>query len=208
MSDFITMVNRIAAELRRSNLATEIKAAINDAIDEAAKTRFYFNEMHLSFVTVPGTEYYPDLGLVEIDDAWYYQNNVPNGQKERLYVVNQIDANNERIGNAMGGQMDWISRYGGQLRIRPVPTVAWTVYVDGYGKLTPSPLVADDDTNAWMVDGEKYIRALAKRNLLRDVVRDYAEAGTLEKIAESYKQDLEEETSLKSSTGVIRSTQF
>lgn len=38
MSDFITMVTRIVTELRRSNLVTETKAAINDAIEEAAKT--------------------------------------------------------------------------------------------------------------------------------------------------------------------------
>lgn len=208
MSDFITMVTRIVTELRRSNLVTETKAAINDAIEEAAKTRFYFNEMHLSFVTVPGTEYYDDLGLVEIDDAWYFQNDVVDGQKERLYVISQIDTDNERIGNAIGGQMDEISRFGGQIRIRPIPTVAWNIYLDGYGKLTPSPLVNDLDTNAWMTTGEKYIRALAKSYLLRDVVRDYGEAGTLEKIANKYHDDLLEETNLKLGTGRLRGTQF
>lgn len=164
--------------------------------------------MHLSFVTVPGTEYYDDLGLVEIDDAWYFQNDVVDGQKERLYVISQIDTDNERIGNAIGGQMDEISRFGGQIRIRPIPTVAWNIYLDGYGKLTPSPLVNDLDTNAWMTTGEKYIRALAKSYLLRDVVRDYGEAGTLEKIANKYHDDLLEETNLKLGTGRLRGTQF
>lgn len=208
MSDFITMVNRIAAELRRSNLTANIKNAVNDAIDEAAKSRFWFNEMHVNFNTVIGQEYYSDLGIVEIDDAWYYQNNVANGQKERLYAVSQLTANDERIGNALGGQMDWIARYGGQIRIRPVPTVAWTVYVDGYGKLSPSPLVNDADTNAWMTTGEKYVRALAKAYLLRDVIRDYGEAATLEAVAEDLKNQLLEETALKSGTGCIASTQF
>src|SRR5262245_33892525 len=134
------MVNRIATELRRSNITDSIKAAINDAIDEAAKTRFYFNEMHTSFVTVPGTEYYNDLGLVELDDAWYFQNNVVDGQKMRLYDIGQAEMDNLRIGNALGGQMDNIARFGGQIRFAPIPTVAWTVYLDGYGKLTPAPL--------------------------------------------------------------------
>jgi hypothetical protein len=208
VSNFITMVNRIAVELRRSNLTDNIKSAINDAIAEAAKLRFYFNEMHSSFVTVPGQEYYPDLSLVELDDAWYYVNNIVDGQKERIYVQGQLAANDYRIGNATGGQLESLSRYGGQLRLQPVPTSVVTIYLDGYGKLLPSPLVADADTNAWMTDGELYIRSLAKRNVLRDVVRDYGEATILESIAEDYKGQLIEDTTLRSATGSIRSTQF
>lgn len=208
MGTFIEMVNRIAAELRRSNIPNDIKNAINDAIAEAAKTRFYFNEMHRSFDTVPGVEYYDDMGLVELDDAWYYINNVPNGQKERLYVEGQLAANDYRIGNATGGQLQTISRYGGQVRIQPVPTSVITIYLDGYGKLDPTPLVADADTNAWLSEGERYIRALAKHVVLRDVVRDYGEATALEAIAEDYKDKLISDTNLRASTGCIRSTAF
>lgn len=208
MATFIQTITRIAAELRRSNLTAEIKNAINDAITEGAKNRFYFNEMHLSFPTVNGTEYYPDLGVVELDDAWYYLNGVPNGQKERLYLESQFDANDYRIGNAMGGQLQTVSRYGGQLRIQPVPTSVNTIYIDGYGKLTPNPLVADGDTNAWLVDGERYIRALAKSIILQDVIRDYGEARAMAVIAEDRRSELEQETTLKSETGVVRSTQF
>lgn len=208
MATFSEIITRIAAELRRSNLTDEIKNAINDAITEGAKNRFYFNEMHLSFPTVNGTEYYPDLGVVELDDAWYYLNEVPNGQKERLYLESQLDANDYRIGNAMGGQLQTLSRYGGQLRIQPVPTSVVTIYLDGYGKLTPSPLVADADTNNWLLDGERYIRALAKSIILQDVIRDYGEARALAVIAEDRRSELEQETVLKSTNDRIRSTQF
>lgn len=208
MSDFITMVNRIAVELRRANISDAIKNAINDAISEAAKSRFYFNEMHQSFPTVIGQEYYPDLGLVELDDAWYYINNIPDGQKWRINVVGQLAANDYRIGNATGGQLDTLSRYGGQVRLQPVPTSVLTIYLDGYGKLSPAPLVNDADTNAWLGEGELYIRALAKRNVLRDIVRDYGEATALEAVAEDYKQQLIDDTNLRAGTGCIRSTQF
>lgn len=208
MSTFLEIKDRIAADLRRSNLATQIGQAVNDAIAEAARTRFYFNEMHTSFVTVPGQEYYPDLGLVELDDVWYYINNIVDGQKERLYIENQLDANDLRIGNALGGQLQSISRYGGQLRIQPVPTSIVTIYLDGFGKLTPNPLVADGDTNAWLTEGELYIRFLAKRNVVRDVVRDYGEARLIEAIAEDYKSILEGDTAERSTTDRIASTQF
>lgn len=208
MATFLETATRIAAELRRSNLLPEIKQAVNDAITEAAKNRFYFNEMHVSFVTVPGTEYYPDLGLVEFDDAWFYMNGVVNGQKERLYIRSQLDANDDRIGNALGGQLETISRYGGQVRVQPVPSNVATIYLDGYGKLTPNPLVADGDTNAWLTDGERYIRTLAKSILLADIVRDFGEARTLAALAEDRRSELEIETTLKNSDNRLRSTSF
>ncbi len=208
MSTFIIMINRIAAELRRSNITAEIKNGINDAITEAAKTRFYFNEMHVSFPTVVGQEYYSDMGLIELDDVWFFQNGTVNGQKERIHLSNQLDANDYRIGNAQGGQLDGISRYGGQLRIRPVPTSVQTIYLDGYGKLIPNPLVADADTNAWLTEGELYIRALAKRNVLRDVIRDYGEARVADAIAEDYKDMLISDTAMRSGGDDIRPTQW
>lgn len=206
--DFVTMQTRIASELRRSNILDNIKNAINDAIEEAAKTRFYFNEQHVSFPTVIGQEYYDDLGVVEIDDAWYFLNNIADGQKERLYVRSQIDADNERIGNQISGQLRDISRFGQKFRLRPVPTSITTIYVDGYGKLSPSPLVNDADTNAWMTEAEKYIRALSKSYVLRDVIRDYGEAATMEVVAEGLKKQLEEQTTLHNATGELTPTRF
>jgi hypothetical protein len=208
VATFLETKTRISTELRRANLLTEIGQAINDAIDEAAKNRFYFNEMHTSFPTVIGQEYYPDLGLVELDDVWYYLNGVVGGQKERLYLENQLDANDLRIGNAIGGQLQSISRYGGQLRIQPIPTSVQTIYLDGYGKLTPAPLTADGHTNAFLVDAERYIRALAKRILFQDIIRDYGEARVYATLAEDYRQQLEIDTTLKSTTDTIRSTEF
>lgn len=204
MSTFLEMVTKIAGDLRRSNLTTEIKAAINDAITEAAKQRFYFNEMHTSFVTVPTTEYYPDMGLVEIDAVWYLSGT----SRYDLNIINQIDANYLSGGNPIGGALLEVARYGGQLRLSPIPNAITTVYLDGYGKLLPNPLVADADTNAWLTEGELYIRALAKRNVFRDVVRDYGEARVLESISEDYRSMLENDTNLRSTTGTIRSTKF
>lgn len=208
MSTFKIMTDRIMAELRRSNLAPEVRNAINDAITEGARTRFYFNEMHTSFATVPGTEYYDDMGLVELDDVWFFRNEVLNGQKEQLVISNQLDANDYRVGNALGGELDGISRYGGKFRLRPVPSTVQTIYLDGYGKLSPAPLVEDEDTNAWMTEGELYIRALAKRNLFRDVIRDYGEARVLDAIAEDYKTLLEIDTNTRIGGDTIRATQW
>jgi hypothetical protein len=206
MTDFITMVNRIAVEIRRSNMIPEIKNAINDAIAEEAKYRLYLNEMRgITFDTVPGQEYYPDMGLVEIDSFYYYYPN--STTRFSLYPHSQFAANID--GNlTIGGQITDYARYGEELRLYPVPNTVRAVYLDGFGKLTPWPLVNDTDTNAWMTTGERLIRASAKAILLKDVIRDYGEATALESIAADFRRSLEHETTMRSSSGGVVSTQW
>jgi hypothetical protein len=202
---FLDMYTRITTELRRSNAVTDVKQAINDAIFEAAQERFYFNETtDTSFNTVNGQEFYPDLGLVELDAIWYFNGT----SRYNLKLVNNNILDDAAEGNVLGGQLMYLSHTAGQFRLYPIPTLVTAVHVSGYGKLTPYPLVNDADTNAWMVDGELFIRALAKRNFFRDVVRDYGEARVYDTIAEDYKEILAQRTAIKSSTGTIRSTQF
>lgn len=202
---FIDMVSRIATELRRSNMTTEIKFAINDAIAEAAKARFYFNEMRgVTFNTVIGQEYYSDQGLVEIDTLYYVQG----GTRYNLYPENNLEADMRADGNQVSGQLTSYSRQGQSLRLYPLPTAILPIYADGYGKLAPWPLTADADANEWMVSGERLVRAKAKAILLKDVLRDYGEATALEAIAGDYEATLAGETNQRFSTGTLRPTQW
>lgn len=205
MTTFAIMTARIASELRRSNLDAEIKAAINDAIFEAGKTRFYFNEQKgVTFNTVIGTEYYSDLNMVDIDAAYY----LIGSTRYNLYPWSQLQADRAAEGNVINGQLQNYARYGQQIRLYPLPSAVTAIYLDGFGRLTPYPLVADGDTNAWMTEGEKYIRALAKSYLLRDVIRDMSEAAIYEALAEDRKLDLIEQNAPRQGTGILRPTQF
>lgn len=206
MSDFITMVNRITTELRRSNLTAEAKNAVNDAIGHAASDRFYFNEMRgVVFTTIAGQEYYNDQGLVEIDVMWY---SLSGGARYNMDLVSNADADDNASGSIYSGQVQSYSRQGGGVRLFPIPNAIVTIYADGFGKLLPNPLVNDADTNNWLSEGERYIRALAKAMLLKDVIRDYGEATVLEAIAEDHKLALLEKTTMRAATGTIRPTQF
>ena len=205
MTDFITMVNRIALELRRSNMTDQIKNAINDAIAEEAKYRLYINEMYgVPFQTAIGWASYPDLGVSEIDSMYY----VLNGVRSEIYPGSQLAANRLAEGNVITGFPENYSRYGEQIIFDPVPNMVLDVYIDGYGKLDPWPLVADTATNAWMTTGERLIRASAKAILLKDIVRDYGEAAALEGIAADFRRALEHETTLRSTTNSVVSTQW
>jgi hypothetical protein len=207
VATFIETVTRIASELNRSNITADIKNAINDAIAEAATTRFYFNEMRgLTFNTVALQEYYPDLGIVEFDAVWYFQ-----GVNSRRNVeeISNLDMDRWAEGSVIGGQLTEFSRYGQEIRLYPIPSTVQTIYMSGYGKLTPSPLVNDGDTNAWLTDGERYIRALAKRNVLQNKIRDFSEAAVQDAIANDYKDNLTEASALRAmGAGSMTPTQF
>lgn len=206
MVDFITEVTRVGREINRSNLVEDIKLALNDAIKEAASTRYYFNEMlGITFPTVPGQEYYPDLGVTEIDMMWYNDGIA----RRNIEKESQADADDRAEGNAIqGSQIRTYARAASQLRLYPIPNAVYTINMDGYGRLTPNPLVQDTDTNNWLVEGEMYIRALTKRNVLRDRVRDMKEAAVFDAVAEDYKRIIIDATVLRISTGTIRPTQF
>lgn len=203
--DFITLATRITTELRRSNLLTEAKAAVNDAILEASGTRFWFNEMRgVTFLTVIGQEYYPDLGLTEIDVMWWL-----NGSSRwNVDLDNNLNADRSAAGNVNTGPLSIYSRHDVSLRLYPIPSTIITVNLEGYGRLTPNPLVNDADANAWTTEGERYIRALAKSILLKDVVRDYSEAAVFEAIADDYKTELISQTALRIGTGELQGTLF
>lgn len=202
---FLDMYTRVTTELRRSNATDSAKQAINDAIAEAANDRLYFNEMpDVQFNTVNGQEYYPDLGFVGLDAIWYFNGT----SRYNAQLANNDDLDDAAEGSVIGGQLMYLSHTAGQFRLYPIPTSVIAVHISGYGRLTPYPLAVDTDTNAWLTDGEQYIRALAKRNFYRDIARDYGEARVYDAIAQDYKNILLERTAIMSSTGTIASTQF
>lgn len=205
MATFQETVARIAGEIRRTTIEASIKDAINDAIRKAAVNRLYVNQVRgQTFVTVPGQEYYPDLGLEGIDAFYYYVGS----SRYNVEVITNLRMDDLAFGNALGGQLMEYSRVGQSLRLYPIPSTIITLYLDGYGKLTPWPLVDGTDTSAWLSEGELYIRALAKFIVFRDTIRDYNEAAAYEAIAADELEDLMAKTAMRLGTGNIIPTEF
>lgn len=181
MSTFGTMKTRIASEILRSSWAdTFIANAINDAIDDYKFTRFLFNTARFKMATVADQEEYTvPTALTTTADAAL-------GTGETLL---EIDLFNVRWNNAAWvvtpttegwvetytttntrGQPQFYSWTGSKIRLTPIPDRAYDCYIVGLKGL--STLSASGDTNAWMVDGERLIRAAAKVRLYRDILRD------------------------------------
>ncbi len=172
--------------------ASHIPLAVNDAIKEAAKDRFWFNEVRgLSFSTVPGQIFYSyvdaaDLAyLSRIDAIWVIINN----QRRNLDPANALEINCWLDGETtLTGEPCSYARYNGGILLWMIPRQIWSVYIDGVTSF--DPLSYDTDTNAFIEQGERYIRALAKANLLEGVVRDFDQADRQWQMAEREKRNL------------------
>jgi hypothetical protein len=177
------MKTRIADDMVRDDLASQIANAINDAIELQEGERYKFNEKRYRILTVAAQEYYDLEGptlltsagaavedgelLLELDDITA----TVNSDAYRLCPRSQQWFNEHSLSTYTGQPCDY-TIYGQQLRIFPIPDAAYQLDLMGLARLGPNPLSADGDTNAWMTDGANLIRAQAKVLLYRDVVRD------------------------------------
>jgi len=183
MSTYAVMQSRIADDIVRDDLGSQIQNAINDAIELQEGERFAFNERRYTILTVDGTEYYDLSGatlltssgaavetgeaLLEVDDVVATINNQP----LRLCPRTQQWFNENQSSTYEGQPADY-TIYGQQLRIFPIPDGVYTLTLMGLARLGPNPLSNDSDTNGWMTDGASIIRAQAKILLYRDILRD------------------------------------
>lgn len=194
---------RIADELDRADLTSQIGLAIDDAITEAASNRFWFNEVRGLVVSlVAGQEFYgsDDLSALTEIDAVYLS---INGQRRNMYPASSYEFDQWRDGTAAQGEPYRWSRYGTSLRLYPTPSVAYTLVVDGVSRL---PALANDaQANGWTNEGEKLIRAIAKRELLANVIRDFEEAQAQQQLVTNALNELLGKNYDKSATGQMAS---
>lgn len=167
MADLATLKSRIALDLHRSDLTTQIAYAIADAVKHYQSAPLHFNEAIDTFSTVAGTEFYSSLTSVgSIDEVTA----TVNGRKVPLdeWTYGYMEA----IATTTSTQSQpWAwAWYAEQIRLYPVPDAAYTVTVS-YRKKYGVP-ASDSDSNVWTTEAEQLIRHTAKKYLCRDVTRD------------------------------------
>jgi hypothetical protein len=182
MTQLSVMRTKIADEITRSDLTSQITAAINDAIKLWEAERFHFNEKRYLINTVPSQEYYdivsPTLLTsagaavatgeepIEIDSITCTVSSFPYPLTPRTQQWFDL---NQSLPTQYTGQPDSYTIYGNQLRLFPIPDSAgsgvggaYPIRISCHARLGPNPLTADADTNAWMTEGEMLIREEAK----------------------------------------------
>lgn len=171
MATFQDMQNRIADELDRADLTSQIQKAIVSAVAFYERKRFYFIESSFTFNTVVGQEYYgasdnteiattPDIERLNI---LFSSIRMPM-TKRSFEWIDDVSA----LPIALGVPENWAYR-ALQIRVYPIPSQIWTITAFYTPRLT---MLSDGATsNAWTNDAEELIRTHAKLDLIANVIR-------------------------------------
>lgn len=203
MSTYGVMQTRIADEIVRSDLTSQIQYAILDAIKAYEAESFWFNRLYRSTASVSTGEYYIPLpsNVLAIDKIILQVNSsvedylVPRDARFILEAQTPLYSN----------QPKEFAVYGDRILFDAQSDAVYPLYINGTEKFTaPS---ANGDTSAWFVEAEELIRNRAKANLYLDVIMDadnYAKCKQREKEAFDY---LKAKSNVRGS-GRVRPTWF
>lgn len=177
MTTLAVMKTRIADELMRSDLTSQIASAIDEAITFYQKQRFYWNELdNVTWNTVADqTEYVtadePYIPIAyDVDDMF-----ILIGINE--YRVKRIDPTRWRLlkNSSTKGQPFQYAYFNRTVYLYPTPTQVYEMRLVGHFKID-APASDDEADNPWMTDAADLIRHRAKMILYRDVILDEKQA--------------------------------
>lgn len=201
---------RIADDLTRTDITSQIAAAITDAITHYQDTRFYFNETRNStFYTVASQQIYDVADLADIPkfttiDGIFV---TVSGRVCELSRDAPRDIEIVSDSSVMVGQPWTYSYFDQSLRLYPVPDQAYLVRMQGHIR-KDAPASDIDEGNVWMNEAFELIRCLAKKYLAAHVLKDPDLFQMMEDREGAALGRLVSSTSKRIATGRIRPTQF
>lgn len=174
MGTLTIMKARIADELARTDLTSQIAYAITDAIAAYEDERFHFNETRaLTFPTVANQEFYDSddaasiATIQKIDYVMVYVGDIPH----TLTYERPEDMEALSVSGTQSGTPWSYTWYGNQLRLYPVPDQAYTIRIGASVKIA-APATDGEASNPWMTHAERLIRSRAKNELALHVLFD------------------------------------
>ena len=199
---------RIASDLTRDDLTSQIANVVADTIKFYGRERFWFNQTrNLVFNTVIGQTAYGAADLAIIPnivriDALYLPRN------QSITPLDRYEPDDFEVvaGGMSGSGKPTAFTYVDQtIRLWPTPGSVTTLRLHAFYKL---PDAADGDSNAWTDDAEELVRSHAKMLLYMDVLEDDQNAQRMAAKIPVLLDGLRSETSARMATGRIRGTEF
>lgn len=208
MSTLAQMRSRIADDLNRTDLNTQIDVAINRAIEYYYKGfRFWFNEKTATFNTVANQVNYGSADSIPTDmmEIDFVKIAFASTDNEELIPRTYDYIQQANVGSYAGRPADY-AYYKENFWLYPVPSQAWTVTVS-YAK-SYTDLSADADTNDFTEEAEDLIESRAEWWLYKRIIKDYdlAQASKAEELEALSTLISETERIVKS--GFVRPTVF
>lgn len=167
MTTLGVLKSRIADDIARSDLTTQIATAISNAVRHYERERFWFNEATASLVTAASTQ------TVALPSDFMAADNVRVTVNGSTYDLIQrtkayIDALTTTPTH-VGQPSDW-TIFANLLWLWPIPDAIYTLPMP-YQKALAA-LSDADSTNAWTVEAEDLIRNRAESEIYSAVIRD------------------------------------
>lgn len=172
MATYGQMQARIADELDRQDLGSQIQNAIITAIQRFQRRNFWFNERSFQFNTVVGQEYYgvadnaqiassPNIQILRLQYGGGVRWELP---RQTFEIVDQYSASRD-----WRGVPEIFAYRGQQIRLYPIPSQVWPIDAFNIYKIPIPPSNSDD--SEWFNEAEELIRSHAKIDLLTNVIR-------------------------------------
>lgn len=206
MATYQDMQTRIADELDRSDLTTQIQQAINSAVSFYARKNFFGTETSFTFNTVVGQEYYTEADAPEIGSSPFLDELNVNINTGRIQMSRQTFEYIDSISflpTATGQPYFWAYR-SRKIRFYPIPSQIYVVTAQNTPRLG---LLSDPATSNFWTDtdegAECLIRTRAKLYLLLNVIRA---SDMADEVAMLKGQETEERSALFGETGSRKST--
>lgn len=211
MTTLTALKAQIATDLRRSDLTTEIAAAITEAINHYQPERFYFNETRsATFVTVADQSRYSSSDdadipkFVTIDDIFLTDSSSSVhllGEEDPLELEMLLDA------SASSGRPYCYSYWDQTFALYPIPDAVYTIRPLGVIN-KDAPASDGEANNVWMTEAYELIRAAAKVYLGTHTIVNLDLASRARGAEVRALNKLKAETSRKTGTGRIIPTSF
>lgn len=157
---------RIADEILKRNLTTQIAQHIARAIEHFADRRFWFNEARFTGATTPADAYVtmaPEMRKIDMLSVTVGGSAYELCSRDWSWIE-------EWQGCVNSGQPTDYSLSGAQVRLYPTPDQVYPLAALGIFDLPA--LATDASSNAWTNEGADLIAARTRMTLFRDVLRD------------------------------------
>ena len=201
MTTFATLKARIADELSRSDIDSQIENHVLDAIKRYRTKPWFFGQTEATLNTAANDRDYAlpgDFLAVETLKVTFNNDDYLLHSRSLAWINN--------LSTDVTGQPNIYALYREQLRLYPVPDDTYTLTLSYlYFATTPS---ADTDETEWTGDAEELIRASACRTLCLTVLRDPQYARMWGEVEAGALHALDRRNALSTTTGTLHPSGF
>jgi hypothetical protein len=177
MSTLAEMRSRIADDLNRTDMNTQIDKFINRSIIAYKKEPLWFTETSATFSTIASQSTYGSADGVPttIDQIDYMEVTVDSSNKYKIIPKDFSDII-RLLGITSSTQQypSYYAFYKNTIYFYPTPSTVRTITI--YFKKSYATLALDADTNDWLTEAEDLIEARATWMIYKRVIKDYQAA--------------------------------